>query len=160
MKKTVLMFLILNSVITPSFAETTFIVRNRQTKEVLTISNKNDNIISPDYEVIEIHKKIDQKDLPFNLNPTLYVYDQGEFKPNIEKINKLNDERKKWDDHLQAFQAAKVSARNRLKALCFTKPEIDAIFHQGDYLEHKDGEQDIEMPPYREHAIVDTRKLK
>lgn len=122
----------------------TYVIVHKKTKEVYTVSGRNDTVVPEGYEVVMLPRKIESGDFP--VSPNLCYYDNGRFKPNMKKINQVNSGRREWDRHVDDFKTAQKSAREKFKALGFTKAEIDAIFREGDYHDHKDGERDSDIP--------------
>lgn len=129
MVKAILSWLVILLVVTfciwqTCFAEV-FIVINKTTKAIITMGEKNDNVLSANQELITLPGTFENYDL--KENPTNYFYKNNKFVLNTKKINDEEVAKQKAEKRQQEEALVNKEMRNQaitaleIKGIVFTE---------------------------------------
>lgn len=103
-----------------------YVLKDKTTNEVIMVSEKNNYILNDDtLEVVTLPKDL----LFYGLEEdyTLYLLKNKKFSLNTIKITEIEDKKTAEKAKKDKFDAAKVTAKEKLLGLGFTKDEVDYI---------------------------------
>lgn len=106
-----------------------YIVTDKDTKEVVSVSNEGDCVLQPNME-LTIDKSIDLKDIALASQPTMYKYDKGKFTANMSKLQAKETE--ELQEYEKAIERDKIDKR-------ILKIAADSLKAEGILLKYEHG---------------------
>lgn len=94
-----------------------YVVYEKQGKEIISLSNENDCVLSSGME-LEILKNINLKDIHLNYPPNMYTFQNKDIKPNMLKISAWEaDKLARYEKSIERKKIDKKLLKDKIKEM-------------------------------------------
>ena len=108
-----------------------YIVTDKATDEVISVSNENDCVVTDKMKLI-VDQSIELEDLTLINHPSMYIYKDGKFKANIPKL--MDREKIEVEEYERKAEKRKIDAR-------MLKLAMDSLKTEGKEFKYDHGEE-------------------